>query len=39
MSDRRGKHGGRAAKKEEVKTTETQKEEVKEKTSKGKGSK
>jgi len=38
MSDRRGKHGGRAAK-EEVKSTETPKEEVKEKTSKGKGSK
>jgi len=39
MSDRRGKHGGRAAK-PETKTTETPKqEEVKEKTSKGKGSK
>ena len=38
MSDRRGKHGGRAAK-AETKTTETQKEEVKEKAPKGKGSK
>jgi len=38
MSDRRGKHGGRAAK-PEVKSTETPKEEVKEKTSKSKGNK